>query len=119
MSFGRRVELMRRVRELAKRTGFLAAGEDSGDKMDAGLLHAEIERLYFAWGGPLRFPGRSPRTRLEARAGARYANKIDVWPYRLHRPFVRNFRDALITYVISFSLVLRDVDGHLPQSPLP
>jgi hypothetical protein len=50
MSFGRRVELMRRVRELAKRTEFLAAGEDSGDKMDAALLHAEIERLYVAWG---------------------------------------------------------------------
>ncbi|MGD0771593.1 MAG: hypothetical protein ABSC05_02105 [Candidatus Solibacter sp.] len=50
MSFGRRVELMRRVRELAKRTEFLAASEDKGDKMDAALLRAEIERLYVAWG---------------------------------------------------------------------
>lgn len=50
MSFGRRVELMRRVRELARRTEFLAASEEAGDKMDAALLHAEIERLYVSWG---------------------------------------------------------------------
>src|ERR1035437_7981818 len=50
MSFGRRVELMRRVRELARRTEFLAASEDSGDKMDAALLRAEIERVYVIWG---------------------------------------------------------------------
>lgn len=50
MSFGRRVELMRRVRELARRTEFLAASEDSGDKMEAALLRAEIERVYVMWG---------------------------------------------------------------------
>ena len=50
MSFGRRVELMRRVRELARQTEFLAASKDSGDKMDGALLHAEIERLYVEWG---------------------------------------------------------------------
>ena len=50
MSFGRRVELMRRVRELARRTEFLAAGEEAGEKMDSALLHAEIERLYVMWG---------------------------------------------------------------------
>ena len=50
MSFGRRVELMRRVRELARRTEFLAASEEAGEKMDAALLHAEIERLYVMWG---------------------------------------------------------------------
>src|ERR1017187_3657879 len=50
MSFGRRVELMRRVRELARRTEFLAASGDAVDKMDAGLLQAEIERLYVMWG---------------------------------------------------------------------
>ena len=50
MSFGRRVELMRRVRELARRTEFLAASEDAGDKMDAALLRAEIERMYVVWG---------------------------------------------------------------------
>ena len=50
MSFGRRVELMRRVRELARRTEFLAASGDAGDKMDAALLQAEIERMYVMWG---------------------------------------------------------------------
>src|ERR1035438_2238962 len=50
MSFGRRVELMRRVRELARRTEFLAASEEAGEKMDSALLHAEIGRLYVLWG---------------------------------------------------------------------
>ena len=50
MSFGRRVELMRRVRELARRTEFLAASGEAGEKMDSALLHAEIVRLYVMWG---------------------------------------------------------------------
>jgi hypothetical protein len=41
---------MQRVRELARRTKFLAASEDTGDKMDAALLQAEIERIYVKWG---------------------------------------------------------------------
>ena len=50
MSFGRRVELMRRVRELARRIEFLEAGQGTGDKMDAALLHAEMDRLFLKWG---------------------------------------------------------------------
>jgi hypothetical protein len=50
MSFARRVELMTRIREIARRMDFLAAGEDAGQKMDAGLLRAEIDRVYLAWG---------------------------------------------------------------------
>jgi hypothetical protein len=50
MSFGRRVELMRKVRELASKAEFLAAGEGAGQQMDAALIEAEIERLYVAWG---------------------------------------------------------------------
>ena len=50
MSFGRRVELMRRVRELARRVEFLEAGESPGERMDAGLLRAEIDRMYLLWG---------------------------------------------------------------------
>jgi hypothetical protein len=50
MSFARRVELVRRVRELARRTEFLAASLDSVEQMDATLLRAEIERLYVTWG---------------------------------------------------------------------
>ena len=50
MSFGRRAELMRQVRDLARRTEFLEAGEDAGQKMDAALLRVEIERTYVRWG---------------------------------------------------------------------
>jgi hypothetical protein len=50
MSFGRRVKLMRRVRELARRIEFLEAGQGTGDKMDAALLQAEIDRLFLEWG---------------------------------------------------------------------
>jgi hypothetical protein len=50
MSFGRRVELMRKVRELARRMEFLEAGTEPGDKMDAALLQAGIDRLYLTWG---------------------------------------------------------------------
>ena len=50
MSFGRRVELMRRVRELARRCEYLRASDDAGDKMDAALLQSEIERAYVSWG---------------------------------------------------------------------
>ena len=50
MSFDRRVDLMRRIRELARRAEFLAAGQSTEDKMDAALVQAEIERIYVAWG---------------------------------------------------------------------
>jgi hypothetical protein len=50
MSFTRRVDLMRRIRELAGRVEFLEAGERPEDKMDAGLLRAEIDRIYLDWG---------------------------------------------------------------------
>jgi hypothetical protein len=50
MSFGRRTELMRQVRELARRMEFLEAGQDPGQKMDAALLRVEIDRLYVRWG---------------------------------------------------------------------
>lgn len=49
MSFGRRVELMKRVRELARRVECLEAG-GVGERMDAGVLRAEIDRLYVEWG---------------------------------------------------------------------
>ena len=50
MSFGRRMELMRQVRELSRRMEFLEAGQQPGEKMDAALLRVEIDRLYLAWG---------------------------------------------------------------------
>jgi hypothetical protein len=50
MSFGRRVELMQEVRELARRAEFLEAGKAAGDRMDAALVGAEIDRLFLKWG---------------------------------------------------------------------
>lgn len=50
MSFGRRIELARRIRELAQRIEFLDAGENPQEKMDAALLASEIDRLYVSWG---------------------------------------------------------------------
>jgi hypothetical protein len=50
MTFGRRLELMRRVRDLAARLEFFEAGRDVGNEMEASLLAAEIDRLYLLWG---------------------------------------------------------------------
>src|SRR5215510_14266468 len=50
MSFGRRVELMRRIRELAGRREFHTAGEEAADQMEAALLQSEIDRIYLEWG---------------------------------------------------------------------
>ncbi len=50
MSFGRRVELTRQIRELAGRREFLDAGASPADKMDAALLTSEIDRIYIQWG---------------------------------------------------------------------
>lgn len=50
MSFDRRVALMRRIRELARRAEFLGGGQSTEDKMDSALVQAEIERTYVAWG---------------------------------------------------------------------
>lgn len=50
MSFGRRVELTRRIRELALRKEFLEAGNTPDEKMEAALLTSEIDHLYLLWG---------------------------------------------------------------------
>lgn len=50
ISFGRRLELTRRVRELGRRIEFDQAGESLGDKLDAAIANAEIDRLYLEWG---------------------------------------------------------------------
>jgi hypothetical protein len=50
MSFGRRVELTRRIRELAARKEFVEAGESPNEKMEAALLASEIDRIYLLWG---------------------------------------------------------------------
>lgn len=50
MSFGRRMELVRRIRELTLRCEFLNAGQSTEEKLDAALLSAEIDREYVTWG---------------------------------------------------------------------
>jgi hypothetical protein len=50
MSYSRRADLMRRIRELARQQEFLRASEQPGDKMDAALIEAEINRVYLKWG---------------------------------------------------------------------
>lgn len=50
MSFGRRTELLRELREMARKIEFLEAGKDSGQKMDGALLRVELDRLYLKWG---------------------------------------------------------------------
>src|ERR1035438_518529 len=50
MTFGRRLELMRKVRDLAARLEFFEAGRDVKNEMEASLLGGEIDRLYLLWG---------------------------------------------------------------------
>ncbi len=50
MTFGRRLELMKRVRDLAAKIEYFEAGRDEGNRMEASLLGAELDKLYLAWG---------------------------------------------------------------------
>jgi hypothetical protein len=50
MSLGRRIELTKRIRELAQRSEFLAAGDELREKAEAAVLDGEVERLYLDWG---------------------------------------------------------------------
>jgi hypothetical protein len=50
VSFGRRIELARRIREIGWRMEFLAAGKDAREKLEAALASAEIDRAYLDWG---------------------------------------------------------------------
>lgn len=50
MSFGRRLELMKKVRELAGRMEYFQAGGTAAERIEAAVLSAEIERLYLLWG---------------------------------------------------------------------
>lgn len=50
MSYERRSELMRRIRELARRHEFLEASERLDDRMEAAVLESEINLTYLKWG---------------------------------------------------------------------
>jgi len=50
ISFGRRMELSRRVRELSRKAEFLAAGTEIDEKLEANILAQEIDAMYLEWG---------------------------------------------------------------------
>lgn len=50
VSFGGRIELARRIREIGRRAEYLEAGTDVRDKLEATVLAAEIDRVYLDWG---------------------------------------------------------------------
>lgn len=50
MSFGRRMELSRLVRDLSRRAEFLEAGTEINEKIEASILAQEIEAMYLRWG---------------------------------------------------------------------
>jgi hypothetical protein len=50
ISFGRRIELARRIREIGRRAEFLEASGDAREKLEATVLAAEIDRAYLEWG---------------------------------------------------------------------
>ena len=73
LSFARRMELMRRVRDLARRLEFLEAGEEAAGTMESGLLRAEVDRLFLTWGlravSGLAIDGEAATPELLAEAG--------------------------------------------------
>ena len=50
MSFERRCELLREIRGIAGKAEFLQAGEEFEERVEAGLLACEAEKLYLRWG---------------------------------------------------------------------
>jgi hypothetical protein len=50
VSFGRRIELARRIREIGRKMEYLEAASDVREKLEATVLAAEIDRAYLEWG---------------------------------------------------------------------
>jgi hypothetical protein len=50
ISFGRRMELSRLVREIGKKAEFLEAGTDLQERIEAGILAHEVDAMYLRWG---------------------------------------------------------------------
>jgi hypothetical protein len=50
VSFGRRIELARRIREIGRRMEYIEAGSDARETLEATVLSAEIDRAYLEWG---------------------------------------------------------------------
>jgi hypothetical protein len=50
ISFGRRMELSRRVREISRKAEFLEASTELHEKIEANILAQEIDVMYLQWG---------------------------------------------------------------------
>jgi hypothetical protein len=50
MSFGRRIELAKRIREIAHKLEFSRASDKAQDSVEAALISAEIDRICLGWG---------------------------------------------------------------------
>jgi hypothetical protein len=50
VSFGRRMELSRRVREISRKAEFLEASTELHEKIEANILAQEIDAMYLQWG---------------------------------------------------------------------
>ena len=50
VSFGRRIELARRIREIGRKMEYFEAGSNERETLEATVLSAEIDRAYLEWG---------------------------------------------------------------------
>jgi hypothetical protein len=50
MSFGRRLELIRGIREIGRKAEFLAAGSDARDKLEGAVVAGDVDRAYLQVG---------------------------------------------------------------------
>ncbi len=50
VSFGRRIELARRIRDVGRKAEYLDASGEVKDKLEAAVVAAEIDRAYLEWG---------------------------------------------------------------------
>ena len=49
-SFGRRLELVERIRELGEKLEFFEAGKSLRDRLDAAIIAGRIDRAIVSWG---------------------------------------------------------------------
>jgi hypothetical protein len=50
ISFGRRMELSKRVREISRKAEFLEASTELHERIEANILAQEIDAMYLQWG---------------------------------------------------------------------
>jgi hypothetical protein len=50
VSFGRRIELARQIREVARKAEFLEAGTNPREKLEAAVIGAEVDQVYLSTG---------------------------------------------------------------------